>query len=77
MADFQAHRANVGIEDLPQFQVFITLTRCGVRDEGHVAITDCATVTELDEEVERLVKRLYAARDIARGFLEENEGIIS
>lgn len=77
MADFQAHHANVGIEDLPQFQVFITLTDCGVRDEGYVAVTNCATVTELDEEVERLVKRLYAARDIARGFLEENEGIIS
>jgi hypothetical protein len=74
MANFQVHHRNVGISTLPQFQVFITLCDCGVRDEGHVAITDCATIQELDDEVERLVRRLYSARDIARGFLEENEG---
>jgi hypothetical protein len=56
--------------------MIITLCDCGMRDEGHVAITDCAPIQELDEEVERLVKRLYSARNIARGFLEENEGII-
>ena len=78
MADFQAYRLNVsGVSSLPQFQAFITLTGSGVRDEGPVAITNCATISELDIEVERLVKRLYAARDIAKGFLEENEGIIS
>jgi len=76
MADFQAHRLNVGVPNLPQFQVFITITGCGIRDQGHVAITNCATTTELTEEVERLVRRLYAARDIAKGFLEENQGII-
>lgn len=76
MADFQVHHHNVGISTLPQFQVFITLCNCGARDEGHVAITNCATIQELEVEVDRLVKRLYSARDIAKGFLEENQGLI-
>ena len=78
MANFQAHRLSLsGVSRLPQFQAFITLTDFGIRDQGPVAITNCATISELEMEVERLVKRLYAARDIAKGFLEENEGIIS
>ena len=76
MADFQVHHINVGTPSLPQFQVFITMCDCGVREEGHVAITNCATVPELQEAVNRLVHRLYKARDIAKGFLEENEGVV-
>jgi hypothetical protein len=76
MADFQVHRINIGISSLPQFQVFITMGDCGVRKEGHVAITNCATIPELEEEVERLINRLRKACDIAKGILEENRGVI-
>lgn len=76
MADFQVHHINVGVPSLPQFQVFITMCDCGVRKEGHVAIANCTTIPELEEEVSRLIERLCKARNIAKGFLEENQGVI-
>jgi hypothetical protein len=76
MAEFFANNINVGTDTLPQFQVYITMSNCGVRDGQRVAITNCATIDELNEEVKRLVQNLYKARDIAIGYLEENEGEI-
>ena len=76
MANFQVHRVNVGVSSHPQFQVFITMCDCGDRKEGQVAITNCATVPELEEEVTRLIERFCRARDVAKGVLEENQGII-
>jgi hypothetical protein len=52
----------------------MTMCDCSARKEGHVAISTCATIPELDEEVSRLIGPLCKARDIARGFLEENQG---
>jgi len=74
MADFKAHRINVGSRNLPQFQVYITMSNCGVRNGRKVAITNCATPEELEEEVNRLIKSLETARDDAMAILQENEG---
>jgi hypothetical protein len=73
MADFFAERINVGIPSLPQFQVVIVVSNCGVTKEGwRKVVPSCATVAELDEEVDRAIARLNKAREIARGILEEN-----
>jgi hypothetical protein len=76
MADFTAHRINVGTDSLPQFQVYITMSNCGVMDGLRVAITNCATVEELEEEVNRLIKSLRTVQDHATGILEENDGML-
>lgn len=74
MADFRAYRENVGTDSLPRFQVSITLSNCGVMNDGTKrAIARCATVEELDEQVDALIKSLESARDSAKGILEENE----
>ena len=73
MADFFAHRENIGIAQLPQFQVSIIITNCGVTKDGvRKVIPNCVTVDELDEEVDRAIKSLQKARDMARAILEEN-----
>ena len=75
MSDFLAQRCNVGIESLPQFQVCIVLTNFGFEKNGPPkAIPNCATVSDLDQQCDRLIKSLESARAIARGILEENQG---
>jgi hypothetical protein len=77
MANFYAHRENVGTRQLPQFQVSIILSDCGILPDGSKrAVARCATVRELDEQVDALIRSLEKARDAAKGILEENEGII-
>ena len=78
MAEFFADRINVGTEQLPQFQVAITLANYGSSLNGPPkAVAPCATVEELDEQVEALIESLKRATSMARGILEENEGEIS
>jgi len=77
MAEFFADRVNVGTEQLPHFQVSISLSNFGASLEGPPkAVALCASIQELDEQVEALIVSLQQARDAAKGILEENEGII-
>ena len=77
MANFYAHRENVGTDQIPQFQVSIILSDCGVLPDGSKrAVARCVTVSELDEQVDALICSLQKARDAAKGILEENEGIV-
>jgi hypothetical protein len=70
MADFKAHR--VGGRMLPT-QVYITMSNCGVRETGSVAVTECVMVEELDEAIEQLIKSLRQARNAAARILQENQ----
>ena len=75
MAEFFANRINVGTEQLPQFQVAIVLSNYGSSLDGPPnAIALCATVQELDYQVDALIESLQRARNLAKGILEENEG---
>jgi hypothetical protein len=75
MADFFAYRENVGTDQIPQFQVSIILSNCGVLNDGSKrAVARCMTVRELDEQVDALIESLEKARNSAKGILEENEG---
>jgi len=75
MAEFFADRINVGTETLPQFQVAIVLTNYGSSLNGPPkAIARCATVQEIDCQVDALIESLERARNLAKGILEENEG---
>ena len=77
MAEFYAYRENCGIDTLPQFQVSILVSDCGVLMDGRKrVISRCATKQEIDEQVNALILSLEQARDAAKGILEENEGII-
>jgi len=77
MANFYAHRENVGTDQIPQFQVSIILSVCGILPDGSKrAVTRCVTVRELDEQVDALIRSLERARDAGKGILEENEGVI-
>jgi hypothetical protein len=74
MANFKAHHVNVGSDSLPQFQVYITLQNCGIRDGIKCAVTNCATISELEEQVAALFLSLNEAYGTAKAFLQENEG---
>jgi len=74
MANFKAHRVNVGSPDSAQFQVYITLQNCGLRDGIKCAVTNCATVPDLEEQVAALLLSLNEAYGMAKAFLQENEG---
>jgi hypothetical protein len=77
MANFYAHRENVGTDLISQFQVSIILSDCGILPDGSKrAVARCVTATELDEQVDALIRSLEKARDAAKGILEENEGLI-
>ena len=77
MANFYAQRENVGTNQIPQFQVSIILSDCGILPDGSKrAVARCVTVRELDEQVDALILSLQKARNAAKGILEENEGVI-
>ena len=77
MANFYAHRENVGTNQIPQFQVSIILSDCGILPDGSKrAVARSVTVKELDEQVDALIRSLEKARDAAKGILEENEGVV-
>ena len=74
MAEFFADRINVGTNQTPQFQVAITLSNYGCSLHGPPkAIALCASIQELDEQVDALIESLNKARELAKGILEENE----
>lgn len=53
------------------------MSNCSVGEDGrHFVIPQCVTVEELDYNVEMAIKSLRKAQEMARGYLEENEGII-
>jgi hypothetical protein len=73
MADFKTHRVRVGPRGHAHFQVYIAMSNCGIRKTGHVAISNCVTVKELDEEIEKLARSLRKARNIAAQILENQK----
>jgi len=73
MATFHVRKQNIGTEDNVQNQVAIYITDCGVTRDGHrLVIPNCVVESEVDEEVDKAIERLNAARMSAKRILSKN-----